>query len=83
MHARPIRSSLGPDPNGSALVCTGPKSLLYILPSKKEVTETTGCALFLVSTITMMYLKIFQICKAMNEADNQTKLITKRNPIRS
>ena len=25
MHARPIRSSLGPDPNGSAPVCTGPK----------------------------------------------------------
>ena len=26
MHARPIRSSLGPDPNGSAPVCTGLKS---------------------------------------------------------
>ena len=26
MHARPIRSSLGPDPNGSAPVCTGPKT---------------------------------------------------------
>ena len=26
MHARPIRSSLGPDPNGSAPVCTGPKA---------------------------------------------------------
>ena len=26
MHARPIRFSLGPDPNGSAPVCTGPKS---------------------------------------------------------
>ena len=26
MHARPIRSSLGPDPNGSSLVCTGPKT---------------------------------------------------------
>ena len=25
MHARPIRSSLGPDPKGSAPVCTGPK----------------------------------------------------------
>ena len=25
MYARPIRSSLGSDPNGSAPVCTGPK----------------------------------------------------------
>ena len=49
MHARPIRSSLGPDPNGSAPVCTGPKSKLISgggghrnmsnLPSKDVVTR--------------------------------------------
>ena len=34
MHARPIRSSLGPDPNGSAPVCTGPKTALAAVRHK-------------------------------------------------
>ena len=38
MHARPIRSSLGPDPNGSAPVCTGPKSYSSIIFTTNELT---------------------------------------------
>ena len=43
MHARPIRSSLGPDPNESAPVCTGPKSLYYFV----EVLALVVCCFVL------------------------------------
>ena len=37
MHARPIRSSLGPDPNGSTPVCTGLKlSILSIILLRRQ-----------------------------------------------
>ena len=41
MHARPIRSSLGPDPNGSAPVCTGPISRVRYIVSKCSVSYIT------------------------------------------
>ena len=55
MHARPIRSSLGPDPNGSALVCTGPNARVFY----KNIELRRGLVMSL--TFLLRKLKMFLI----------------------
>ena len=60
MHGRPIRTSLGSEPYGSALVCTGTKCSIYLKQASAGKTTWHWLFDFMQTKSTMYKLTGFQ-----------------------
>ena len=63
MHGRPIRTSLGSEPYGSALVCTGPKSVILCYSEYSLLDPITAQCLFKLG----MYIRARSTAKSKSD----------------